>query len=181
MTEAVGEQGYAATTVEDVLSRAGMSRRTFYQQFRNREDCFLAAYDDALDRAMARLASIHSGNGRGSPGGVEDALVVLFDLLAAEPALARLWLVEAPTLGPPGITRHERTMRQLAGRLAELQPGGDGEAPGRGAEVRFEASVGAVHRVVQARLLAGRAQELPGLAPELAQVVSGLVSATLDT
>jgi AcrR family transcriptional regulator len=176
MAEAVGDQGYAATTVEDILGRAGMSRRTFYQFFRNREECFLAAYDAALEEAMGRLALAHGGNGRRLTGQVEAALAALFEYLAAEPGLARVWLVEAPSVGPAGIERHERTMKQLAERLAVLRAEGDHASANGQATVRFEASVGAVHRVVQARLLAGRADELPELAPHMARVVRGLVS-----
>jgi AcrR family transcriptional regulator len=176
MAEAVGEHGYAGTTVEDILSRARMSRRTFYQLFRNREECFLAAYDTALDEAMERLALAHNGNGRRWTGQVEAALSALFEYLASEPGLARVWLVEAPSLGPAGVERHERTMRRLAERLAGLRPEGHAAGANGDAAVRFEASVGAVHRVVQARLLAGRADELPELAPHMARVVRGLVS-----
>jgi AcrR family transcriptional regulator len=176
MADAVGEQGYAGTTVEDILSRAGMSRRTFYQLFRNREECFLATYDAAFEEAMDRLALAHGGNGRRWTGQVEVALAALFEYLAAEPGLARVWLVEAPSLGAAGIERHERTMRKLAQRLAGLRPDGEGTGTNGQAGVRFEASIGAVHRVAQARLLAGRADELPELAPDMARVVRGLVS-----
>jgi AcrR family transcriptional regulator len=176
MAEAVGEQGYADTTVEDVLSRARMSRRTFYQLFRNREECFLAAYDDALAAAMERLALAHSRDGRAWAVQVEAALSALFEYLAAEPGLARLWLVEPPSLGAAGIERHERTMKQLAERLAELRREREGGAVNGQAAVMFEASVGAVHRVVQARLLDGRSDDLPELASDLARVVRGLVT-----
>ena len=176
MAEAVAEQGYAATTVEDILMRARMSRRTFYQLFSNREECFLATYDAALEEAMERLALAHGGNGQQWQGQVETALTALFEYLASEPGLARVWLVEAPSVGAAGIERHEHTMKQLAERLAWLQQdGGGGSADARGT-VRFEATVGAVHRVVQARLLDGRAEELPELAPHMARVVRGLVS-----
>jgi AcrR family transcriptional regulator len=176
MAEVVGEQGYAETTVEDVLSRAGMSRRTFYQLFRNREECFLAAYDAALGQVMDRLALAHGGNGQSWPGQVEAALAALLEFLAAEPGLARVWLVEAPSLGPAGLARHERTMSDLAERLGDLRQEHEGGTGNGEATVRFEASVGAVHRVVQARLLNGRADELPLLASDLARAVSGLVT-----
>jgi AcrR family transcriptional regulator len=178
MADAVGEQGYADTTVEDILSRARMSRRTFYQLFRNREECFLAAYDDALAAAMKRLARGHSGDGRPWAVQVEAALSALFEYLAAEPGLARLWLVEPPSLGAAGIERHERTMKQLAERLAEHRREREGGAVNGQAAVRFEAGVGAVHRVVQARLLDGRSDELPELASDLAAMVRGLVTST---
>ena len=176
MADAVAEHGYADTTVQDILSRARMSRRTFYQLFRNREDCFLATYDAALAEAMERLALAHDGDGRRWQGQVEVALAALFEYLAAEPGLARVWLVEAPSLGAAGVERHERTMKQLANRLAGLRPAREGGARNGQGAVRFEASVGAVHRVVQARLLEGRAEELPELAPDLARVVRGLVT-----
>jgi AcrR family transcriptional regulator len=175
MAEAVHEQGYAGTTVEDVLSRAGMSRRTFYQLFRNREECFLATYDAALEQVMERISQAHAGNGGHEAGEVEAALAALFEFLAAEPGLARVWLVEAPSLGAAGIERHERTMKELAERLAGHRRDGSLPANGRAA-VRFEASIGAIHRVVQARLLDGRADELPDLAPDMARVVRGLVT-----
>jgi AcrR family transcriptional regulator len=177
MAEAVGEQGYADTTVEDVLSRARMSRRTFYQLFRNREECFLATYDAALEEAMRRLALAHGGNGHQWSRQVEAALAALLEYLASEPGLARVWLVEAPSAGAAGIERHERTMRDLSERLAELRAQPHGGAANGQPAVRFEASVGAVHRVVQARLLDGRAEELPGLASDLAGLVRGMVAA----
>jgi AcrR family transcriptional regulator len=118
LSVAVAEHGYAGTTVQDMLSRAQMSRRTFYQLFRNREECFLATYDAALAEAMERLALAHDGNGRRWHGQVEAALAALFEYLAAEPGLARVWLVEAPSLGAAGVERHERTMKQLPERLA---------------------------------------------------------------
>jgi AcrR family transcriptional regulator len=176
MADAVGEQGYAETTVGHVLSRARMSRRTFYQLFRNREECFLAAYDVALGEAMERLALAHGGNSGRWSGQVEAALAALFEYLASEPGLARVWLVEAPSAGAAGIERHERTMKQLAERLAELRRDGEGGGANGHAAVRFEASVGAVHRVAQARLLAGRADELPELAADMARVVLVTVS-----
>jgi AcrR family transcriptional regulator len=176
MASAVGEHGYAATTVEDILNRARMSRRTFYQLFRNREECFLATYDAALEEAMGRLALAHVRDGEPWARRVERALAALFEYLASDPGFARVWLVEAPSVGAAGIERHERTMSQLAERLAVLgREAHGGRANGRRA-VDFEASVGAVHRVVQARLLDGRARELPELAPHMARVVRGLVA-----
>jgi AcrR family transcriptional regulator len=180
MASAVGEYGYAATTVADILNRARMSRRTFYQLFRNREECFLATYDAALEEAMDRLALAHGGNGEPWSRRVERALAALFEYLASEPGLARVWLVEAPSVGAAGIARHERTMSELAERLAVLERDAGGGSSGRRRAVDYEASVGAIHRVVQARLLDGRADELPELAPHRARVVRGLVSSGQD-
>src|SRR3977135_2675206 len=56
-TEAVAELGYVKTTVADVLARAGVSRATFYQLFRDKEDCFLAAYQLNADFVAAVMAA----------------------------------------------------------------------------------------------------------------------------
>src|SRR5689334_4382607 len=55
MAQAVAEKGYPATTVADVIARAGVSRKTFYEQFRDKEDCFLAAYDTGVDLLLGTL------------------------------------------------------------------------------------------------------------------------------
>jgi AcrR family transcriptional regulator len=158
---AVDEHGYAQTTVRHVLELSGMSRRTFYEVFDNLEECFLAAYDAARDATLARF---------GTPAGpehMEDALQAVLEHLAAHPGFARLLVVEPVVAGPRGLRRHEATMRQLTQRLSHLRPGDlDGDD-----DLAIEAGIGAVHRVVQARILQGRADELPRLAAPLAALL----------
>jgi AcrR family transcriptional regulator len=174
MAEAVGEQGYPETTVRDVLQRARMSRRTFYELFDNREQCFLAAYDQAREEALARL----DGAERPESGcrHLTTVLKELFEYLAARPHFARLLVVEPVAAGAPGLERHERTMRELADRLARSRPR---TSDGLGSDellLRCEASVGAVHRVVAARIVQGRAGDLPSLAMELGGLVRSLAA-----
>ena len=176
MTEVVGEQGYAETTVRDVLERARMSRRTFYQLFDNREHCFLAAYEQACRETLACLDHAPEPD-EPFPQHLKRVLTPFLEHLAARPHFARLILVEPVAAGAAGLERHERTMRGLAERLARSRPAA---APGLGPEelrLRCEASVGAVHRVVSARIVDGRARDLPGLAGELALVVRALAAA----
>jgi AcrR family transcriptional regulator len=170
MAEAVAEQGYARTTVDDVLRRAGMSRRTFYTVFQNREECFLAAYDTVQHDTMTRLTTGYSTVAGRWPAHVHAALTAVLEYYAARPELARLFVVEALAAGGPGLDRHERTMRQFAQHLARSHP-----VLVAGPVVSLEATVGAVHRVVHARLVEGRAGELPALVPELTAVVRSLV------
>jgi AcrR family transcriptional regulator len=118
MADAVDEHGYASTTVPDILGRAGCHGAPSYQLFRDREECFLAACDAALAEAMERLALAHDRSGRRWHGQVEAALAALFEYLAAEPGLARVWLAEVPSVGAAGVERHEHTMKQPAERLA---------------------------------------------------------------
>src|SRR5688572_25002049 len=103
MADAVAERGYANTSVAEVTRRAGVSRETFYEQFADKEACFLAAYDGAL-----QLLREHVGHaaGEASAGGAsrEDALRAALDAylhtLATEPAVARTFLIEVYAAGP---------------------------------------------------------------------------------
>jgi AcrR family transcriptional regulator len=171
MLDVAGERGYAATTVSDVLARARMSRRTFYTVFENREECFLAAYDEAHRQALDRIAPLHSHDLEDSPAVLELALTELLTVAALRPALARVLLVEPASVGPVGIERRERAMRDFAERLGSLL---DGSTNAAGSPLRFEAGVGAVERVVQARIVEGRTEELPRLARELAGMLTDL-------
>jgi len=176
MAEAVGERGYPDTTVRDVLERARMSRRTFYQLFDNREACFLATYDHARSEALAWLDHGDGSHGPDAPH-LPSVLADTLEYLATKPGFARVLVVEPVAAGPLGLERHERTMRELAERLEQSSgPGGSGLGPDQ-LRLRCEASVGAVHRVLAARIVEGRARDLPGMATELAGLVQVLAPA----
>jgi len=176
MAEAVGERGYPETTVRDVLERARMSRRTFYQLFDNREECFLATYDHARSEALAWL---DDGDGRDAScaSHLPSVLADVLGYLATKPDFARVLVVEPAAAGPLGVARHERTMHELVELLARSSGrDGSGLEPDQ-LRLRCEASVGAVHRVMAARIVEGRASDLPGLASELAGLVRSLAVA----
>jgi AcrR family transcriptional regulator len=167
MAGAVGERGYAATTVSDVLERASMSRRTFYRLFANREECFLAAYDVARDEALALVPPSPTADASEWAAHVEQALRQLLRYLARHPDRARLLMVEPLAVGAPGLDRHEATMRELGLRLSPPRPRARDD-------LELQAAVGAVHRVVQARIAGGRGAGLPRLAPALAAALVAL-------
>lgn len=174
MAEAVGERGYPETTVRDVLERARMSRRTFYELFDNREECFLAAYDQARSELMVRLEREREPD-ENWPDYITVIVRRLLAFLADRPDRARLLVVEPVSAGPPGLERHEHTMSDLAERLARSQSAATAvEDEDEHLRLRCEASVGALHRVVHSRIVQGRAQELPGLATELVAVMGEL-------
>src|ERR1700709_2016347 len=98
-------QGYADTTIGDVIQEAGVSRAAFYQQFADKEECFLEIYDLAsqwLCQRVERSAAAESeGPGRVRAGASEALL-----LLAGNPALGHLIAVEGLQAGPAGRERH---------------------------------------------------------------------------
>ena len=150
LAETMAERGYARTSVADILRAARVSRETFYELFSSKEDCFMSAFEDAY--AAIGEAVAPGSRGGGGPA-IERFSAVLEDYLgalAADPALARVFLIEVYAAGPTAIDRRLELQRQLADALAE--------AFGlSGAEARFtvEAYLAAVASLVTARLAVG--------------------------
>ncbi len=109
MIGAVGEQGYLATTVADVIAGAGVSRKAFYEHFPNKQECFLIAFDAVITAGLTQAAEAY----RGAPDfhqGVEEAIAVLFEHAANHPLAVRLVMTEVGAVGPEGVARREQHM-----------------------------------------------------------------------
>jgi AcrR family transcriptional regulator len=104
MLRAVAETGYLAAGVNDVVRFAGVSKRTFYQHFTDKQDCFLAAYDSVVEMLLAEIAAAvdaqHTWKARLVAG--VDAYVAA---IVADPGITRILLVEISCVGPPGLRR----------------------------------------------------------------------------
>ena len=111
--EAVEEVGYARMTVAQVIGRARVSRKTFYDVFADREDCFLAAFDQAIDQAGA-LAKEAYEQESGWRDGIRAGLARLLMLMDDEPGLAKLCVVEALGAGPSGPRPSRQVLEELA-------------------------------------------------------------------
>ena len=146
----VGEGGVAAVTSASVSQRAGVSRRTFYELFGDREACLLAAFDHGVDRAVEAVAPSLEGQ-QTWRARMRAALTALLIFFEAEPPVARLLIVEAAAAGAGVVERRA----QIADRLSAFVDHGLGEprADAVRSPVTAEAVVGAVIAVVQARLL----------------------------
>lgn len=164
MVDAVAEKGYRATTVADVVARAGVSRRTFYDHFANKEDCLLVTFDLVADEAMRRVEQAYEG-AQGWPANVEAAIRALFESAIENPGAMRLSLLEIGSVGPAGIERREASMlryeRFLSGAL-ELAPG-----PGTVSSTVLKAVIGGINGVLYRRVLRGERAELLELVPDL--------------
>jgi AcrR family transcriptional regulator len=156
----VAAKGYAAVTVGDLTKDAGVSRTTFYEMFEDKEACFLAAYDNAVDALVRRVASAYEAE-EGWPNRSAAGLAALLEALAEEPQLARLSLVDIGSAGPAA----QRRYRSAVQRLTPLFEEGRDFAPG-GRSLPANTSrmaIGGVTGLIADELLAGRAAELPGL------------------
>jgi AcrR family transcriptional regulator len=160
MAEVASERGAGAVTVAHVVARAGVSRRTFYDLFEDREECFLVAFDEAVERVSG--AVLEAWRSRGSwRERTRGALAALLVFLDGEPSLARLCVVEALAAGPRALERRARIVRLLIGAVDE----GRHEAR-RGMDpppLTADGVVGAVGSVIHMRLLEGRGEPLTGL------------------
>jgi AcrR family transcriptional regulator len=121
MLQCVSERGYAATTVADVVARAAVSRSTFYSQFADKEACFIAAYDFAMQHALARMGEA----AQAQPGAtwrerVRSDLTTYLQVLADEPALAVTLHVEALAAGPAALEHRAELLSVLASRIVNL-------------------------------------------------------------
>jgi AcrR family transcriptional regulator/DNA-binding MarR family transcriptional regulator len=166
--EAVRELGYGRATVGEVISRARISRKTFYDVYRNREDCVLALFEQTLAEAgrLARSAYAQATSWR---AGVRLALATLLRTMDERPALARLCLIEACGAGERIQARRAEVLTELA-RVIDLGrvPGGrSDELP----QTTAEGVVGAVVNVLQNRLMRGDEQPLIDLLGPLMSIV----------
>lgn len=162
LAESVTEKGYTDLTVEDVIARAGVSRRTFYDQFANKQEAFLAAYDEVSAQLLASIRAAMEPATEFADG-VERALEAFLYYLAAEPAFAHMCIVDVLAAGQAAIERRNRVIRtfmELLDRAAAALP----EKP---PPLTSEIVTGAIHGVVYARIADDRTEELPGLLPDL--------------
>lgn len=118
MARAVAEQGYVKTSVATVLRRAGVGRETFYELFSDKQDCFLAAYDAVVELMLTVTSRAFGEEGtalqRWSRG-----LQAYLDTLAAQPALARTFLIEVYAAGPEAIAKRCEVQRRFADTVAD--------------------------------------------------------------
>jgi AcrR family transcriptional regulator/DNA-binding MarR family transcriptional regulator len=150
MVEVSSELGYIGAAVAPVVARAGVSRRTFYELFDGREDCFLAAFDWGVSQAKAAMVEAQKGQ-RTWRTRVRAALAGLLTLLDAEPELARVCVIEALGAGPLVLTRRGQIADELIAALGAGAPG-----PRGGATMPLLTAAGVVggaFSVIHARLL----------------------------
>ncbi|WP_062981374.1 TetR/AcrR family transcriptional regulator [Nocardia anaemiae] len=160
MAEAMVENGYVGTSVAAILKRAGVSRETFYEQFRSKEDCFEAAYERAVELLIANIANAISGDARDSadpadPDRMGRILEAYFDGLIAEPAYARLYLVEVYAVGAKAVARRAQMQESFVAMIADV-------LDARTEQQRFacQTLAAAVSAMVTARVAV---DDLPGL------------------
>jgi AcrR family transcriptional regulator len=172
VAEAVAEKGFVRVTVADVISRAGVSRETFYEQFSDKEDCFRTALEEGARTLHEILGAVIAGTEGDSVQKFEELLKAYLNTLASEPAFAKAFLIDAYGAGPAVTERRLELQQRFVDLVDEIfkdDPSSD----------RFacEVLVAAVSSLVTARVGRGRMSELPGLREPLVALLRRLEGA----
>jgi AcrR family transcriptional regulator/DNA-binding MarR family transcriptional regulator len=168
MAEVSAERGAANVTVAHVVARSGVSRRTFYELFSDREECFLAAFDEAVARVSERVLQAHEPRMRWRER-IRAALTAVLELLDDEPCMGRLVVVESLGAGPRAMERRTRVLAQII----TVVDGGRLEAKkGAGPPLlTAEGVVGGVLSVLHSRLVQRERGSLLGLTGPLMSMI----------
>jgi len=165
--ELVAERGYQKTTIELIAKTARVALVTFYEHFKGKEECFLAALDESAAAAGEVFAELVDP-GQPWQDQISLGLEVFLEMVEKEPARAKLCIVEAQAAGRPSLARYQEMLESVAPKLREgraLNP--RASLMPDGLEV---AIAGGIAWLVHRRLLAGEADGLKALLPEMLQV-----------
>ena len=171
MAQCVAEQGYAATTVAQVIARAGVSRKTFYEHFADKRACFLGAWEVGNEILLAAvLAAGEEADGwRARLRAGADAFL---EVLAAEPEFARSFLIEVLSVGEEALARRAAILERFADALADThaQALAEGEQLGPVPRWALRAAAGAAWELTVEHLRTRGVEGLTQLAPQIERV-----------
>ncbi|HET7121443.1 MAG TPA: TetR/AcrR family transcriptional regulator [Solirubrobacterales bacterium] len=165
IAQLTAEQGYEATKIADIVRRAGVARKTLYDNFDGKEDLFLSAIDGALEEMRLAVEAACEAAGSWEEGVVE-GLGSLLDFVATRPAEAKMCMVEALSATPSSAARYDAGMRDFVTLLRNGVKRGD-DLPG----TLEESLVGGVSWILQQQIRRGEADKAAELLPELSQFV----------
>jgi AcrR family transcriptional regulator len=169
LARSCAKKGFSATTISDIVEGAGVSRATFYELFADKEACLAGAMDLALAEAAARIVAAYSAE---KPWGtnIRKAAAAFLELLAERPAWARMALVESRASGGRAGELYGAG-KQVAAAL--LDRGRDGPlASGPAPSSATRAALAAAESLIVAQILAGNAERLPELLPDVVYITT---------
>jgi len=143
----VADKGYGPATVADVIEHAGVSRKTFYEHFRDKEACFLDAYETGVEVLLATMREADPG-GDDLLGRVRARVRAYLQTLEAEPGFARTFVIEVGAAGPHALRRRHEVLLRFAEESRDV----GGEAPLE----NYIAAAGASNELVAHALVEGR-------------------------
>lgn len=170
LAELTAEQGYEATKISDIVKRAGVARKTLYDNFEGKEEVFLATFDAARDEVLRRVEEgVAADEGVGAAEGswqerVEGGLAAFLAYVAEQPSLARMCMIEALQATPATAKRYEDADRTFVELTRRVLPKDD-SVP----DTIAESLVGGVAWIVRRQIRLGEAERAEDLLPELTE------------
>jgi AcrR family transcriptional regulator len=168
VVSAIAENGYAKTTIADVTRHAEVSRRTFYEHFASKDECFVVAYDAVMARLRERVVQAFDEE-PDWPHGVRASLAAMLGFLDAKPDLARLCMVEALVAGPAVAEHYDAAVQSFVPCFESGREGRSPEVLARLSPTTEAALVGGVMSLISRRIVADEAGELERLLPDLVE------------
>jgi AcrR family transcriptional regulator len=166
MVRVAAAKGYEATTVEDVVEVAGVSRESFEEMFESKEECFLEAYDAVIDVLVAHVTSaFESAAGEPWPERIAAGIGALAELLAAEADIARMAMVEVTAAGDDARARYRAALARFTPFLEEGRDYSSQSDQLPPDTARF--AIGGATSMIFDEIRAGRGPELQRMLPDL--------------
>jgi len=166
VAELSAEHGYKAMTISEIVSRAGVARKTLYESYGGKEEVFLAALGAGFSAAFERIEAACAGAEGEWSERVIAALAGLLEYLADHPAEAHMLIVEAPAATTASAGEYQAAIARVTTSLSEATPTVDGDSG-----VIEESVVGGVAWILNCRLREGKAERLHELTPDLSDFV----------
>lgn len=164
IAELSAEQGYEATKIGDIVRRAGVARKTLYDNFEGKEEVFLAAFDAAVDEAMRRIEADCAKVEGGWEERVQAGLGSFLGYVAEEPALARMCMIEALSATPAATERYEAAVQRFVELTKRTVPDDD-QLP----DTIEETLIGGVAWIVYQQIRRDETAKAADLLPELSE------------
>jgi AcrR family transcriptional regulator len=163
------EKGFGATTIADIVKGAGVSRATFYELFKDKEDCLHGAMELALADFSGRIASAYSADAPWASN-VRNGAEAILELLAEKPAFARMALIEAPASGGPAAELYASGKRVLQALLDHGRD--DPMEEERIPSSASRAALAAAESLIAGQILAGHTERAPELLPDIVYITT---------
>jgi AcrR family transcriptional regulator len=182
VADAVADKGYAATSVADIVSLAGVSRKTFYEHFDDKEACFLASYDTGAEAIYQAMVKASDGLEHWH-GVLEAVLATWLEFLQADLAFTRAYMIEFWAAGDEARERWKNRRDRTAGLLKFLHDQACKEDPGivPVSDLVIAAVVGGINRLVISHILAGNPDPLTILQPEMMRFITMTLAANSES
>lgn len=168
IADLTAEHGYEATKIGDIVKRAGVARKTLYDNFEGKEDVFLAAFDSAVEDIAGRVEAACEEAGEGWEERLQAGLSAFLDYVVEEPATARMCMVEAMSATPTATRRYEDALQRFVAMTKATAPHYE-QLP----ETIEETLVGGVAWIVHQKLRRHEAERAGELLDELDRFVLG--------